>query len=252
MPQGQKRHHPKSSVYKKRRLFPTRPLSVAGLNSKVNRQRRLDTEYTQYQNTLPSLGMGATNVWHLTQMSSWVKRFGPDPGGVASLLKLDYDFQFKTDTEPGPTTLTAFLVTLKHDTMSQLTENAGSDLTALVENIHYLTGTAPDGGLTITSGQGFLNPVYFNIHKTWKFSLGIKQYDSVPTNSRTDRDMYRITGTYYHKRKLVNGRGNFDPALMTTCANDAKVFLIVFSDNISAIEGSPRLDGTCVATVKSV
>jgi len=228
-------------------------MNVQKLDAKLRRYRREDTEFCQYQHTLLSGNVAPVSIWNLTKISGWVKRFGPDPSGVTELHKIDYDFQFKAATEPGPTTCTAFLVTLKSDTMTQLTENQGTDLQGgLVENTHYINGAQPaGGGVYIGSGQTYLNPAYFTIKKQWTFAIGSRDFSEPDQISRCCRDQYRFRGTCYNKKKLVNGRGAFDPGTMSTINNEAKVFLLVFSDNISGIEGSPRLDATSMVTLKS-
>lgn len=227
-------------------------MNVQKLDAKLRRYRRDDTEWSQYQHTINS-DLASVTIWHLTKVSGWAKRFGPDPAGVSELYKIDYDFQFKSATEPGPTTCTAFLVTLKNDTMTQLTENQGTDLQGgLVENVHYINGKQPaGGGLDIQSGQTYLNPSFFNIKKQWHFSVGGRDFSDPDQVQRCCRDMYRFRATCWNQKKLVNGRGAFDPAAMSTINNEAKVFLIVFSDNISTVEGSPRLDATSMITLKS-
>jgi len=247
---GKKRSYAPKATSKKYK----QSLNVQKLDAKLRRYRREDTEYCQYQHTLLSGNVGKVSIWHLTKISGWVKRFGPDPSGVTELHKIDYDFQFKAADEPGPTTCTAFLVTLRNDTMSQLTDNMGTDLPTLVENIHYIPGKQPGliAGTWEDSGQAYLNPAFFNIKKQWKFSVGSYNYsDPAVTAYSNGRDMSRFRGSIYHRKKLVNGRGAFDPGTMSTINNEAKVFLLVFSDNISGIEGSPRLDATTMVTLKS-
>jgi len=229
-------------------------MNVQKLDAKLRRYRRDDTEFCQYQHTLLAGNVSPVSIWNLTKISGWVKRFGPDPSGVTTLHKIDYDFQFKAATEPGPTTCTAFLVTLRSDTMSQLTENQGTDLQGgLVENVHYIPGKQPGliAGSFVDSGQAYLNPTFFNIKKQWTFSVGSRDYSEPDQISRCCRDMHRFRGTCYHNKKLVNGRGAFDPGTMSTINNEAKLFLLVFSDNISGVEGSPRLDATSMLTLKS-
>ena len=230
-------------------------MNVQKLDAKLRKYRREDTEWTQYQVLAGSPSLTTKNVWHLTKTSTMVKRFGPDAGGVPYLHKIDYDFQFKCHSEEGPTTFTAFLVTLRTDTMSQLTENQGTDLQGgLLENIHYMNGLQQDNsGVNYTSGQVELNPAYFKILKRWNFAIGVETFSTAANEpSRSlDESYRRYTGMVKVNKKLQNGRGNFDPASMSTFQNEAKVFLLTFTDNVTSIEGAPVLDGQCMLTVRS-
>ena len=229
--------------------------NVKSLAAKVRKYRREDTEWTQYQVRAGSPDLTQKHVWHLTKTSTMVKRFGPDAAGVPYLHKIDYDFIYKCAGEDGPTTFTSFLVMLRPDTMAQLTENQGTDLQgSLLENIHYMNALQTDaGGATYTSGQIELNPAYFKILKRWNFSIGVETFSTAANEpSRSlDESFKRYTGSIKVNKKLQNGRGNFDPSSMTTFQNEAKVFLLTFTDNITGIEGSPRLDGQCMVTVRS-
>lgn len=252
-----KRKFPTSSRFVQRKALKS-SMNVQKLDAKLNRYRRQDTEWTQYQvKTAGSPAIGQVYIWHMTKLSTWIERFGPSPAGVPYLHKIDYDLYFKEGDEAGPTTFTAFLVSLKSDTQTQLCENQGTDLSAgLVENTHYISGQqATDTGLDIGSGQVYLNPAYFRVHKKMQFALGKDMFwtgsGSAPQSKNMSDTGRRFTGTIKCNKKLQNGRGNFAPSVMSTCDNSAKVFLLVFSDNASGVEGSPILNGQCMVTVRS-
>lgn len=248
-----------------KRKFPTaayprrilqRSMNVQKLDAKLRSYRRRDTEWTQYQVLTQSPNLVQKYVWHLTQLDTWTQRFGQTPGGVPYLHSIKYDFDFKCASEAGPTSFSCFLVSLRTDTMSQLVENQGANLqSGLVENIHYMSGQTLDSASQIytTTGQVELNPMFFKIHKTWRFAIGVETFSSSSNEpSRIlSQSHKRITGMLKMNKKLQNGRGNFAPSAMSTCDNSAKVFLLVFNDNLSNLEGSPTLDGQCMVTVRS-
>jgi len=238
----------------KRSTVYNNSMAVQKLDRKLKAYRRQDTEWTQYQiKTTASPTLSTKYIWHLTKVADWTERFGITPAGVPFLHKIDYDLYFKTNDEAGPTTFTVFIVSLRGDTQTQLTENQGTDLqSGLVENVHYITGEeALGGGLVGTSGQVHLNPAFFRVHKRKDFALGEEGfYAGMKLKNMSDSGR-RFTGSIKHHKKLVNGRGDFDPAGMSTINNSAKLFLIVFTNNASGLEGSPILDGTCMVTVKS-
>lgn len=239
----------------KRSTVYNNSMAVQKLDRKLKAYRRQDTEWTQYQvKTANSPTLSTKYIWHLTKVADWTARFGTSPAGVPYLHKINYDFYFKTADETGPTTFTAFIVTLRKDTQTQLTENLGTDLqSGLVENVHYISSEeAAGGGLAVPSGQVMLNPAFFRIHKRWEFALGEEGFYSGMKLKNMSDSGRRFTGVIRHPKKLMNGRGDFDPAGVSTIDNSAKVFLLVFTNNQSGLEGSPILDGTCMVSIKSV
>jgi len=224
-------------------------MAIQKVDAKLRAYRREDTEYTGYQVTQQSLGLGFINVMHLTQMAAWTKRFGPDPGGTCSLVKIEMDLHFKCANEPSPVTFSCFLATLNPQNADQITENLGQTLAGLIQNIHFIDGVATG---PVNQGQVYLNPEFFRVHKTWKFTIGTTQLNSTSEAQRSGEFSHkRIVTKLYHQRKLANGRGNFDPSSQSTITNESKVYLIVFTDNLVIDLQYPTLDVNALCTVKS-
>ena len=252
---GVKRTIHRSQYANNRRKQAKASLTVQKLDARLRAYRRRDTEWTQYQlKTTGDPAITSKYMWHLTSIGNWVKRFGPDPGGIVYTHKIDYDLYFKSNTEAGPTTFSAFIVGLRSDTSDQLIQNNFTSA-GLVENLHFISGQQGDtSGVDYTSGMVYLNPQYFVTLKSWKFTLGPKtQYEGTEVSNVFDKlqsgSGKRFCGSIPWRKRLHSGRGNFED--MTACDNNAKLFLFVFTDNLSGLDGSPTLHGHVMATVKS-
>ena len=253
--QGTKRKFP-TRGYAKKRLV-NQSMTVQKLDAKLKAYRRRDTEYTQYQlKTTGNQNLLKEQVWHLTDVGSWSKKFGPDPGGIVYGHKLDYDLYFKSASEDGPTTFTCFIVGLRPDTADQAIKN-NFEQNGPTENLHYMTGQQGDqaiGGLDYTSGQIFLNPQYFIIKKEWCFTLGpATHYTGSSINNVITKNVgetgKRFRGSIPWNRRLHSARGNFED--MTAIDNASKLYLLIFCDNLSSSEGAPTLHGHVMGTIKS-
>lgn len=252
---GLKRRQSVLGVSKKRQL--SKSMTVAKLDAKLKAYRRRDTEFTQYQlKTTGNQALNQVHHWNLTDVGNWQKRFGPDPGGMVYGHKIDYDLYFKANTEDGPTTFTAFIVALRPDTADQCIKN-NFEQNGPSENLHYISGQQGDVngvGLDYTSGQIFLNPQYFIVKKEWTFTLGpLTHYNGSSVNNviakSINEQSRRFRGSIPWPRRLHSARGNFED--MTTIDNSAKLYLLVFTDNLSAAEGAPTLHGHVMGSVKS-
>ena len=185
----------------------------------------------------------------MTDPSEMVQKFGPTPGAQATLTKLEVDLQIIPANEPSCITYTAYCVMLKKDTMAQLIENQGQTLGTLVENIHFTDVTH---GVGIPAGQAFLNPQFFRILKKYTFQVGQELAgDGGNTQKQLSSSVFRKTFTVRPNKLLKNGRGDFDPAAVSTFRNDAQVYFIIFSDNIALDAQYPTITANCMLTVKS-
>jgi len=216
--------------------------------TKINRMVKLETTYTTYQAKLEAANLSHQNTWWVTDPSGWTKRFGPTPGPMAMLTKVEFDLQIVPANESACITYSAFAVMLKKDTMAQIVENQGMGLATLVEGIHY---TDVDHGL-IPAGQVILNPDFFHVLKTYKFQIGQELAGAgAEAQRQLSKSVWRKSFKLYPKKLLKNGRGDFDPAVMSTLRNDAQVYFIVFTDNSAADAQHPTLTANCAITVKS-
>jgi len=241
---GQKRKFPTATRYSK---MARQSMAVQKLDSKLKAYQRRDTQWTQYRlQTVPTQAIGQAYMWHLHDKGSWVKTFGPDPGGIVYQSKMEYDINVTIADETDPVTFTAYMVALRPDTADQLMFNNFLQNGPLV-NTHYVAGTQA-GTPPLPTGQVYINPQYFIIKKKWVFSLGKNNYANSVTRDIKDTHK-RMVGTIPWSKRLHSGLGDFDDA--TFVDNSAKLFFLLFSDNVSGLEGSPILDGIVMHHVKS-
>lgn len=242
---GQKRKFPTASRFAK---VAKQSMAVQKLDSKLKAYQRRDTQWTQYRlETVPTVVIGQAYMWHLHDKGSWVKTFGPDPGGIVYQSRMEYDINVKIAAEVGPVAFTAYMVALRPDTADQLIHS--NFLTnGPIPNIHYVAGTQEGVPTSLPTGQAYLNPQYFIIKKKWAFHLGKNNYADSVTRDMKDTNK-RLVGTIPWSKRLHSGLGDFDDA--TFVDNSAKLFFLLFSDNVSGFNGSPHLDGIVMHHVKS-
>jgi len=218
--------------------------------SSLEKYRAQDVQLAQYKVPYASLVSEDFNMWHITDPATWYKAFGPDPAGIARLTRFQADIQIKVNNEPSPVTYSCFLFSLKTATAGQLMQNLNMSLTGLVQDVHYVKGGA--AGSLVPNGQAYLNPSFFTVHKEWHFQLSVDQYDNSSSPGRNPlAGVKRFTIDHRMDKPLVNGRGDFNPAVMTAFGNPAQLYFAVFNDN-SGLDGQvPSVQATGLCTVRS-
>lgn len=218
--------------------------------SSLEKYRKQDTEWTQYKVPYATLISEDVNVWHVTDPSTWYKAFGPAPSGVARLTRFQADIQVRVNNEPTGVTYSCFLFSLKKATAGQLMQNLNMSLAGLIQDVHYVKG-GPAGSL-VPNGQCYLNPMFFQVHKEWRFQLAVDQYDNAASPGRNPlAGVKRFTIDHRMNKALVNGRGDFDPSAQTAFGNEAQLYFAIFNDN-SGLDGQvPACNATGICTVRS-
>jgi len=222
-------------------------MSLTRQLSSLKHKRMADLNYTSYQIEATENCTSAYNVWDMGGLDGWTRRFGPPPAGQAMMRKLEMDVQFVINNEAAPVTFSVFLVSLKGATAAQLQANASANLTGLDENVHYTRGPASSGG----HGLVHINRDFFNIHKSSRFQISGTLYDTAASYSReASSSVKRIAWDVNFKRRLISGRGVWDPTV-SAMPQDARMYLLIFNDNSGADGEYPVMAGNAMWHVTS-
>lgn len=248
MPFSQKRTKSNKFVKKRKVSTAVNAKNIAKNTAKINRLIRQETVWTTYQAKSELLALGHQKTWWLTNPAGWTKVFGPEPSDMPTLYKVEVDLSIIPANEPSAVKYSVFVVSLKTDTSSQLTENKGSGLVSLDQGIHY---TDVANGL-LHAGQVFLNPQFFRVHKQYKFTIGQELAgDGSQAQRQLSASEKRINFTVYPKQLIKNGRGGFDPASTSTFPDAAQLYVFVFSDNQTVDAQSPTMTANASITLRS-
>lgn len=222
--------------------------AIAKNQRKINKLIKNETVYTTYQAKLEDLALGHQKTWWITNPPGWTKVFGPPPGDLPIMQKVELDMMIIPANEPSAVTFTVYVVSLRPETMSQLTENKGPGLVTLDQGTHY---TDVAHGI-LHAGQVALNPQFFKIHKSYRFTKGQELAGDGSTIQRSlSGSVWRASCVLYPNKLLKNGRGDFDPASTSTFDDKAQLYVLAFSDNSTVDAQSPTLTVNASITLKS-
>lgn len=225
-------------------------VALAGGLQRVQRRMQIGKQISQYAQNY-DYNLAADYGYHdLVVPTAWTNIF-TDPESVENATRVQtkgvkLDMLFTCHSEMDPTDLSVFVVSLKPETADQLLDIAGSDLASMVAGAHYAkVGTY--------SGQVFLNEQFFNIHRTYKFSItGTLQATTVEASREASASFKRISTYVPWSRKLWSGRNDWRDSLTSArVASSAKLYVLMFNNNSAVDLNYPHVTTNAVWKVEA-
>ncbi len=225
-------------------------VALADQVSTLRRVQRQGRQISQYQLDYSTTVSADYAVIDYVAPTTWTSVFA-DPPVMADacrvgLKNVKCDMLFTCNTEAAAIQFTCFLVTLKSDTADQLLSLAGSALGGLVAGRDYnKVATYP--------GLVHLNEQFFNIKKSWRFTIGqqLRGPAVLPTHNMSDTQK-RIHFDISYNRQLNSGRLPWQTGLTSDrVSSQSKLYMLMFNDNSIVDLQSPLVSANTVFKVES-
>ena len=237
------------SIITRKPTASTQKQQILALNKKVNKVASVQRQ-TIYQ-IMHSASMAESSLLapyathNLINIPTWAPIFGEtdttENAGKYFSRGCTIDLSVRTDNEEDSTPWTFFVITPKTEKVREEAYSAAGALNNLVAGVDYVQVEA----------KALMNLKRWNVHKCLRgvtTPVVTKADSALPgtgQNYINEIRPYRKTFRLYMKNfKVINRTGKWDVVVPDELAHNMLYTIVVFNNNLSSLEGSPKFSMT--------
>jgi len=240
-------------IVRKRPTASNQKYQILSLNKKINRISRKVSSRTykvMHKSSLTEQNMASpAYIFNLTNIPTWTSVFGEtdniQEGGKYKSSKMTIDLAIRAGTETESVVYTVFVVTPKNQKVAEETDNGTGTLSSLTAGVDY----------TMISGKALLNLKRWNVHKVIRGQttpVVTEAFGTVPGTTVNYVNEVKPLRRYFSIPKpninVQNRTGTWDQVTPNEMNYNQRYNVMVFNNNLSTVEGSPKWSMTVLHT----